>query len=454
MRRVIAVALVLFVVVSGLPPTVSHAAPPDPAHSYQLIAALNAWRLEQGLWPLQPNDTLTALAQAQAEYLVALPDLPDDMHAGRGGDTPPERAIQPPYNWPHYGRSEQVAIGEIAYVGRSVDAALRWWKGSSLHSRIVTNTAYREVGVGMVPHTFGTLYIVVLGARPNVLPVQADFGKGVLYLSNEEYRYAAGKAWLYEATQVRLFDAEGKPLSAGWQAWQAQLTLPQGVGDHVYLLFSDGKQQVLSDVTVRSDYVVLPDTLNAVAALVAPDAQVAEPASAGPVSASVAPTASATSAPVVAAVPTRPPAPAGAASAPSPTPTAAPSATPVPSSVPDVLLMYDSRSLAVINVSGAPLDISGLVLVHGDGRLPLTAWNTPWLSGSLTAIAAGDCVQAWGWNESGELAKPGQCRIQRGVITIDPNERFWTSAAFDVLLGGTRLATCAAGAGECSVMLP
>lgn len=452
MRRVIAVTLVLFVLVSSLPLTVSRAAPPDPTHSNQMIAALNGWRLEQGLWPLQPNDTLTALAQAQAEYLISLPDLPDDMHAGRGGETPMERAVQPPYNWPHYGRTDQVAIGEIAYVGRSVDAALRWWKGSSLHSRTVTNSAYREVGVGMVPHTFGTLYIVVFGARPNVLPVQANFDKRVLYLSNEEYRYAAGKVWLYRATEVRLFDAEGRPLSAGWQAWQAQLTLPQDTGNHVYLLFSDGQQQVISDVTVREDYALLPETLDAVAALGAPEAPVAAPAGAG--SASATPIASATPAPVVAAVPTRPPASAGAASAPSPTPTAAPSATPVPSSEPDALLVYDSRSLAVINVSGAPLDISRLVLVHANGRLPLTAWNTPWLSGSLTAIAAGDCVQAWGWNEAGELAKPSRCRIQRGVITIDPNERFWASTAFDVLLGGTRLATCALGAGECAVTLP
>lgn len=452
MRRVIVVTLALFVVVSALPHTESDAAPPDATHANQMIAALNAWRLEQGLWPLQPNDTLTALAQAQAEYLISLPDLPDDMHAGRRGETPMERAIQPPYNWPHYGRSDQVAIDEIAYVGRNVDAALRWWKGSSLHSRTVTNSAYREVGVGMVPHTFGMLYIVVFGARPNVLPVQADFGRGVLYLSNEEYRYAAGKVWLYRATQVRLFDAEGRPLSAGWQAWQAQLTLPQNTGDHVYLLFSDGKQQVLSDVTVREDYVLLPDTLDTVAALVAPQAPVAAPLSAGPATAT--PVASATPAPVVAVVPTRTPASAGTASVSSPTPTAAPSATAVPSSEPDVLLVYDSRSLAVINVTGAPLDISRLVLVHTNGRLPLTAWNTSWLSGSLMAIAARDCVQVWGWNEPGELAKPGQCRIQRGVITIDPNQRFWVSTDFSVLLGGTQLATCTIGVGECAVTLP
>lgn len=441
MRRAMWFLVVLGVSLSLFSPLVSRAQ--EDVETYnEMVAALNEWRLEEGFSPLQPNSTLDALAQSQAEYLISLPDLPDDMHAGRLGEHPMERAVVAPYNWPTYGRSDQVAIGEIAYVGFDVDAAITWWKGSSLHTRTVKNAAYREIGVGMVSHPFGTLFIVVLGARPNVLPVQIDSAKGVLYLTNESYTYAnRSDSWLYQADQVRLFDAEGRPLSDGWQDWDAELDVPAQAGDHLYVMFTDGSQQVLAEVDMRNDTVLLPGTLN----------QAAQLAAVAAVPHQLAPSV-ATSTPVPSPTPTRSPANSEPASA-SNVATAIPSPTPEPVSTPDVLLVYNSRSLAAVNVSGASLDVTGLVLTHDGGELAFTSWNTQWLSGSLTALAAPDCLQVWSWDDS-EQPKPSQCRTQRGVITISPSRLFWTTTDFEVYRGSTLLATCAPGAGECEVALP
>ncbi|MBN1678795.1 MAG: hypothetical protein JW966_00790 [Anaerolineae bacterium] len=441
MRRVMSFAVVLFAALSLLTPLVSHAQSDGP-HYKPMVAALNEWRLSEGLWPLHPNATLDALAQAQADYLIALPALPDDMHAGRSGENPMQRAVLAPYNWPTYGRADQVAIGEIAYVGRNVDAAITWWKGSSLHSRTVTNAAYREIGVGMMKHEYGTLFIVVLGARPNVLPVEVDASAGVLYLSNESYTYAQrSDAWLYQADQVRLFDAEGSPLSVGWQVWQAELAVPEGAGDRLFVMFTDGSQQVLAEVDFQEDTVLLPGTLDQATALAA---DVAVPHQLAPSAATSTPVPS----PTVSASTS-----AGASADSTPTPIRKPSATPEPASTSDLLLVYDSRSLAAVNVSGASLDVSGLVLKHANGELAFSAWNTQWLSGSLTALAANDCLQVYGWDQS-DLPKPSQCRTVRGVITISPSRLFWTVTGFDVYQGSTRLTACAAGAGECAITLP
>lgn len=377
-----------------------------------VIAGLNAWRMSLGLTPLKPNPTLEALALLQADYLISLPDLPDNLHAGRTGESVRDRAQWAPYNWPGYGRPDQVAVEEIAQIGPSPDYAIEWWRGSSVHTRAVTNPGYREVGVAALPHTFGYLFIVVLGSEPGILPALADPTGTQLFLTNEQYAYAAGGAWIHTATEVRLFDAAGRPLD-DWVPWQAAIPVPEGAGERVYVLYSDGATLALSAVDLTQDVILLPGGQT-------------PPATQAPESVSIPPTFT-----------------------PAPGATLAPAAGEA-----GVLLVYDDRSLTIVNTSGAPLDVTGLSLVGGAVTLPATRWRTDWLPFLLEAMPAGACLQVWGWSEPVDLPAPAECGSYHSTVAVDPAQRFWASGSFEAQWQGEVVATCAAGAGRCAVVVP
>lgn len=397
----------------------------------ELIAALNAWRLEEAnLWPLKPNALLTTLAVQQAQYVLSLPEIPDDIHTGPDGSTPPDRARAA--GWPVYGRPEQIAIGEIAQVGPDVDDAIAYWQSSDVHHRTVMNPAYREVGVAVLPHKYGHLFLVVFGARPNVLTAFADPVGQRLYLSDERFAGAARSTeWLLRASEVRLFDEDGRPLG-DWTPWRPVLPLPDTQGDHLFVAYRNATQETLAAVHLDSDLALLPEALAAQPL----------PTTAPP--------------PTVAATATAPAQGPGApvTATPRPPTVPAPGATPVPANVTDVMLVYDGRSLTLVNVSGKPLDLTTLVVEGEVGSLPLTRWQTPWLSGSLAAFPSGDCLQVWAWTEGSDLPQPVLCRIRRGVINVAPEALFWAEAAFALRLGDAVLATCPAGTGTCAADLP
>src|SRR5690349_1190990 len=50
--------------------TLAQQAENDTAKSTEILAMVNAWRIENGLWPLADNPTLDALALAQANYVL------------------------------------------------------------------------------------------------------------------------------------------------------------------------------------------------------------------------------------------------------------------------------------------------------------------------------------------------------------------------------------------------
>ncbi|GAB4411782.1 MAG: hypothetical protein Kow00106_06190 [Anaerolineae bacterium] len=424
--------VVLLGILLSLWPATVHGGSPAARVDDQLLAALNAWRQdERQLWPLQPNEQLTALARQQAQYLLSLPDIPDDVHRGPGGETPQDRARAA--GWPVYGRPEQIAIGEIGKVGPSVEDAIGFWQTSDIHHRTVMNPAYREVGIAALPHRYGYLFIVVFGARPNVLPAQVDPVHGLLYLSDERFSGAARAGdWLYRAQEVRLFDEEGHPLT-DWMAWQPTLPLPDEPGDLLVIVYRTASAETLDVIHLERDRVFLPGAMDSV-----------------PAEVMVAPSATATRAPTPLAPSVTTPTPRPVTA----TPALVPDVTVTPDTRPDVLLVYDARSLALINVSGRALDLTALVIAGAADSLPLTRWQTPWLSGSLTAFTAGDCLQVWAWTEAGDLPLPAGCRYRRGVINVAPEGRFWAESDFTLRAGQTVLATCLADGGECAARLP
>ena len=433
-------ALLLTLLLLILTAQTSPASAQDPIQAERVIAAINAWRLEEGKWPLQPNDTLQKMAEDQAAYLLTLPALPEggDIHIGRNGDDPRARARRAPYNWPTYTRPEQITVTEIAYDGRTVSAAMTFWRGSTIHRNAALNEIYREIGVAAMPHDDGYLYIVVLGARPNVLPALVDSQNRLLYLTDERNSYARGPQWIQSATRVRFFDAEGRPLGSGWQPWARMLPLPQSNGDRLFVMLSDGTVDVLTEVDMQEDAALLPQGMVAQLPSPTPASRSTLVATPGPTS-----TPGTSSTPIAIPGPTVTPG-AGATATPTPQPTASGSG--------DVTLIYDARSLTLYNSTGRAIDVTGLTIEQGALRLSSSQWQTQWLSGTLTEFAARDCLQVSTLGQP-EPPPPGECRFLRSAILIPASDRPWLGAPFNVSRNGTRLATCPTAPARCSFSL-
>lgn len=379
----------------------------------EVLALLNTWRVEQGLWPLKVNDTLQQMALAQAEYVLSLSDVPDgsNLHFGRSGETPSQRAAAAPYNWPTYGTPEEIAIGEIAAVGNP-RFALNFWKNSAIHARTALNPAYREVGIAALPHGTDYLFIVVLGGRPNVLPAFAEGDQ--LYLSNERAEGGTGDGdWIQAVTQVRLFDAEGKPITDNWLEWQPRLTIPTTANERLFVLYSDGTYQVLTEVTLNR-----------------------------------------TVPPLIAQVSTPVPVPTATAVPPTPTPIPQVNTVPeTPPAEPDVLILYDTNTLTLLNVSPDSLDLSAFDMEGSGISIPFTRW-TQVTDLALNDFPSGHCLQVKGTGQDGEITMPPGCRWLRSIITLAPAQFFWLGADFEVRQNGQVVATCEPGRPECRVKLP
>lgn len=409
------------------------AAQADNAAAQEVVAMINGWRIEAGLWPLRVNETLTRMATDQANYVLSLPDIPSggNIHLGANGLGPAERARLPQYNWTPYGNDRNTAVGEIAYVGVNAAAARRFWEGSTVHRTALLNPAYREIGVVALPHRFGRLYMVDFGSRPDVFPAIADVRTNTLYLSNERYTWARSP-FIRDVARVRLFDADGRSLEPDWIPWQLRIPLPPNAGNLIYVAYTDGAQgMVLSPVALDGQASGLPAVpVVPTAAPSATPAGISSPTPALP---------SATGTPVFAATAT---------------PVFSSTSTPTSPSTSNVIVLYDARALSLINTGQRALDVSEVVFVRPDQSFAVSRWATEWLSGSLTALPGGDCLGVWSWNEGGMLEKPTQCRQRRGVLTIAPDRLFWMRGDFEVHWRGAVLATCRLGGNRCEFVLP
>jgi len=154
----------------------------------------------------------------------------------------------------------------------------------------------------------------------------------------------------------------------------------------------------------------------------------------------VAPLPTNTAAPIV---PTITPIPASLA-------TSTPSPTPFP---PDIRLIYDDNSFALINISGSVLNLSNLLFESETGSLSALAWNTDFLSQPLSGFTAGDCLQAW-TPEITELPPPSECRVRHAWIVVSGDGLFWREVqTFSVRNGEERVGLCDVSAGSCEFSL-
>jgi hypothetical protein len=228
----------------------------------EVIARLNTWRVSEELWPLKPNETLEELAHAQAEHLLSQSVIPSgsEMHLGPGGESPVDRALAA--DWASYHSDVQTAIIEIAARFAEPEDAINWWRSSEVHRNAATDAGFREVGVAALPAAGGgNLYVVVLGSRPDVLPVLLDPVGEQLYLSSEQYRFGLGGDWIYGVTQYQMLaSADSAPDDGAWLDWQLSIPAPDG-GTPYYVALSDGERQVVTEVQPGVDVAWLLENL-------------------------------------------------------------------------------------------------------------------------------------------------------------------------------------------------
>ncbi|HLV37191.1 MAG TPA: CAP domain-containing protein [Spirillospora sp.] len=398
----------------------------DEALAMEIIARVNAWRIREGVWPLKPNDTLKNMALQQAQYIASLPALPDDLHVDGRGLRPRERALLTPFNWPYYELPGQIAIGENAALG-TPDYALEFWQESALHARTALNPAYREVGVAALPYRNTILFIVVFGARPDVLPALVDPRDGrTIYLTNERFEYARFHDSMQVATKIQVFDSVGRPIYDEPIDWTQRISVPVEAGDAVYILSSDGEHSVISPVDLSRDRAILPvATVPTEAPVVTTEA-----------------------APEIAATPTTAP-----VIQPTMTPVVvATDLVPQPDEQPDLLILYSNDTLDVLNVSGATADWRTLAF-HGTIDFPFTHF-TRVTQFPLEALPNRHCLQIRSQTISGDVVKQENCSWVRSLITVSPDRLFWAQGPFEVQHNGLTITTCEPGAGVCVVDLP
>jgi hypothetical protein len=248
------------------------------------------------------------------------------------------------------------------------------------------------------------LFVAVLGARPNVLPALADPHSDTLYLSNDEYDRGIGN-WIRNVSQVRLFDGAGRPLSEDWVPYQAKFPLPENAGDSLFVLYSDGDDEVVTTVSVLERDVPLPEY-------------------------------EAAWQPTVEALPTQ--------ILPTPTPTPAP--------IPHIVIVYDSRSLTLYNSAQSFANVTSLELVSGDFTQPVSELNGAHIRGSMRSLPALNCLHITAIGPRAGTP-PSECRYS-STTTVLSNQLFWTTGDFQALRDGTLIAECRRSEGVCEFDLP
>ncbi len=374
----------------------------------QVLTLVNNWRVQEGLWPLKVNPTLETMALAQAKYVlpkldtIAASDDETLYHKDDQGRMPQQRAAQT-YNWPTYGTTLQIEVGENAGVGHD----------SAIHKKAALSPVYREVGIAVVQIKTDYLFIMDMGARPGVLPAYVNDAGDTLYPTDERSKYASVKI---DGTQVRVFDAQGKALTKS-TPWAQSISLPKGLEGSIFVLFTNGSFQAMTQVTLPSSNVIPPTNT--------PKGITATPEEPTPSSgqADAQPTA-------VVAVPT-------ATSTPKPSGQAA-----------TVVLIYDQHSLVVYNNAGKKINLSRFSVGSGIGKVGIESWSKV-APVPVGVFPAANCLQIA--INGVDASVPSVCKAVRAQVIMNPANAFWKQGTFDVKIGTTVLVTCKADDGRCEV---
>ncbi len=368
LQIVVFVACIVSMLLLTIAGSVVASTPAQEAPTAVLLDLLNEVRLAEGLDPYRESRLLTDAAQRHADDVAAngFAD-PDDVHLGSDGTNEQERVSDAGYA--AWTEDDGLIVGEIVWSGRGGPGdALASLLDDPIDRGNLLNDTYREIGLGFATDTDDRgIYVLVFGARPNVLPIFINDGADTtenrevaVRLTNERARpEGRGTSYMGEAIEIRISD---EPAFEGlaWQAWAPLVSwmMPDSAGDHtVYVEFRDAAGR-----TAASADNIFLDQGTPITATVVP----------------ITPTSETTISPVPEMTPTGvPPAPGGSDNVPStPVPTLSPSSqasaatpfptwTPLPSPQPTQVDLAPSRgataSPAGVEIYRRPLAIIGIL---------------------------------------------------------------------------------------------
>ena len=180
MKKSIVASLMLFSLLALLlfPQASAVASPRTAPSAYDLIAAVNALRRNNGLPELTTNVALMFAAQGQSDYLMNTygANFPswDQGHIGAGGSRPPDRARAAGYqlpagknvieNWA--GARSSTSLSDIIYNAWSDDA----------HWTTMTTGYGVDVGAGVTERDGIVYYILDVGVDYSIVPGSGSSG--------------------------------------------------------------------------------------------------------------------------------------------------------------------------------------------------------------------------------------------------------------------------------------
>jgi hypothetical protein len=134
-----------------------------------------------------------------------------------------------------------------------------------------------------------------------------------------------------------------------------------------------------------------------------------------------------------------------------------PGATAFPLPVPNVLLIYDHTTVAVINIATTPITLTGMGFMRAGGvvKLGLPSLGT-------TTLAPGHCVQVWTTEVNQIIGKPDECTTRDRYQKLgNKGTYFWVAdyenEPFRPQLNGSALTICTASkstVNRCTFHLP
>lgn len=398
-----------------LPATATQSAPtPAPLATVELgrrdprevevLARVNEWRISVGAWPLYLNPTLKELAQSQAEFLALRgSSLPDDVHSGPDDSLPFDRLRR--VGWPTYSNSEQIEGSEVVYIGADATAAVEWWYNSSLHKRTIENPAFREAGIGIANHKWGTVFVILTASQPNHLTALYEPISQQLFIVPETSKYANKGDFFTRPTQMQIVGLPDSPVDPNaWVEYNLTADPPSGLS-YFTIVLSDGTHETRVEINTTVDVAWLPESYPQDGVLTGIPTDVLR-AAAGGIDAT------------------------------------------------NLDAFYSRDQLTLVNSSTRPIDLRGLVLRAPNGyEMPIDNWAAfmnP--STSLATFPPSHCLIVY----PAEIAFPGPlsvCTYVESIINVLQDQAFWR-ADFELQRNGQTLTTCHPGAGTCSAELP
>jgi hypothetical protein len=212
-----------------------------------LWTRVNRERITRNLPPLALNAQLTLAAQNHASEIARTGNY---GHIGADGSMASDRAARAGYGAYSWGRR----IGENWAHYFDAPTALGMWMESAPHRANILHALYREIGIGIAPSQNGlTIFVLVFGAQPNVLPVFINDGALAtndanvhLTLTSEDVASPGdGTNGIGKPTHIQISNASDFS-GATWQTFSSRInwTLETGNGTRtVYVKYRDAKNR-------------------------------------------------------------------------------------------------------------------------------------------------------------------------------------------------------------------